>query len=174
MTQTQPQLDPSLYPDDRLPSGQGLAIGSFVCAMVGISPAAIVLGHVSRSQSRRAGYKPFVWSRWGLFFGYLQLVVGVALAVLLIAIAPGLLKGAGPAGETLRSAAAAEQVHARQTGSYTALVPQLVKAGFHAQPGVTFTVVRADRSSYCLKATEGGTTLYASSYHDDVTSTACL
>ena len=181
VTQTQrsfshpsPEPDPELYPADRPSTGLGTGVASFVCSMVGISPAAIALGHVSRSQSRRAGVRPFAWSRWGLFFGYLQLVTGVALAVLLLVIAPDLLKGAGSAGMSLRSASAAEAANLQRTGTYTASVPALVRSGFKAQPGVTFTVVRADRTSYCLKAVDGGTVLYASSYHDDVTSKPCL
>ena len=180
MTQTQPQLspltDPSLYPDDRPSTGYGTGLASFICAMLGISLPAIVLGHVSRSQARRAGLRPHAWSRWGLFFGYLQAVIGTIVVVLLVVGLGGLtfLTAAGPVGDTLRSAVTAETTHLHQAGSFTTSVPALTAAGYHGAPGVQFTVVRADERTYCLRAEKDGKVLYASSYHQGVTKTACI
>lgn len=69
--------------------GYATGFWSFLLALVGLfvwilgGVAAIVLGHISRSQARKAHLKPNIWSRWGLFLGYLEIVLFALLIILL-------------------------------------------------------------------------------------------
>lgn len=79
---TRPDLRPVEEPDP-------LAVGSLVCAV--LSPLflftvfpAIVLGHISRSRSRRMGRRPSGLATAGLVIGYVWLACLVAGAVALV------------------------------------------------------------------------------------------
>jgi hypothetical protein len=177
-----PPLPPAtpVYGEPASPSSTGWALGmwSFGLGLVGASVPAIVLGHLSRARSRRRGLKPFAWSRWGLFLGYTWLTISVGVVALLVWAGLGGIDDKTPAGRSLQVAAEVEQSYHEAYGSYSSAA--LSPAHFRPADGVTVTVVRADASSYCLKAVErleaagSELVLYLSSGTGTVSRTPCL
>ena len=157
----------------RQPTGYATGIWSFVAAMLGISIAAIPLGHISRSQARKAGLKPSAWSRWGLFFGYLDLVIGIGIAVLVLWVVNGGIDDKTPVGQSLVVAGQAEQIYFDHYGSYATTMAGLAPTGYHPADGVTVVVARADRHSYCLRAQDQLELRYYSSANHKVSRHSC-
>ncbi len=152
-------------------TGYALGLWSFGLGLVGLSVPAIVLGHLSRSRSRRAGLKPFVWSRWGLFLGYVGLVISAGVVVLVVSVLAGGIDEATPVGQTLQVAGRVEQQYHDVYGTYGAAA--LAPSHFRPATGVTVTVVHADASSYCLRASDGVMTRFYASSTQQVSRTPC-
>jgi len=152
-------------------SGYAMSVWSFVLGLLGISVAAIVLGHVARSRSRQAGLQPFFWSRLGLVFGYLGLVVGTGVVLFLLYVGRGGLDEHTAAGQSLLAAAEVERQYRSLYGGYG--MAALAPSHFRAAPGVEVTVVRMETTSYCLRARDQVVVLYYDSRDRAVTRTPC-
>jgi hypothetical protein len=114
-----------------------------------------------------------IWSRWGLFLGYLELVI--AIPVLAVYVDAGLQPDkAGPVGQSLRVAAQAEQLYRDDYGTYATSLGEDGPIRFHPAYGVTITVLRADADSYCLRGSAGKVVLYLASSAADVSHTSCV
>lgn len=74
--------------------------------------------------------------------------------------APPALRAATAA--DLRQAVAAQERIRTDSGRYADTTAALVDAGLQTTLGVTVRVLRADTTAYCMSATSGGITLYAS------------
>jgi hypothetical protein len=116
-----------------------------------------------------------------------RLLVSIAGGVVLVAFATVLLlvlrnsgapDDAGPVKQTLRSAFAAEKAFHAQKKTYTASHDGLMTAGYKPLPGVTLSIIRADRRSYCLQAGKGTALMYlasdVSTAEPKISSTPCV
>lgn len=166
----------------------GKAIGSLVAALVGGcglgSIAAVVLGHMSRSEARREGREPSGMALAGIIVGY----VGIAVIAVLLAflVAGATVSGvvddgyepyrveipSGPVAISLHSAEYAQEGFHDAHGRYSPSLAVLSEFGFRAEPGVTVEVVLAADDTYCMRAEDEGTTYYLSSEASDSVTTA--
>jgi hypothetical protein len=95
-----------------------------------------------------------------------QLLIGaVVLTVLGTILGIALATRPGPTPQeqvtkALVSATKAESASLATTKGFTGDFIALGKAGYEGQPGVALTILRADRRSYCIKATKGAIALY--------------
>jgi hypothetical protein len=131
-------------------------VGLVVCPVLGL--VAVVLGHVSRHQARTARLDKNVWSRWSLFFGYVQLVV--FSGVMALALAWLTSPENTPVGNSLENAATAEQVWRSAYGTYTPSKNDLAVTHYRPDPGVTVTVESASEGSFCLRGQQGTKVLW--------------
>jgi Tfp pilus assembly protein PilE len=142
------------------PGTDGKAVASLVLAIVWLgglgSIAAVILGHLSRSESRRLGRQPSGLALAGLIIGYL----GLALVLLFVtsAIAIPVFLAQSDKGHvvavktTLRKAAIAEEMFGVDNEEYTNSESVLVLNGFQPENGVTLVIVSASSNDYCLTA----------------------
>jgi hypothetical protein len=156
-----------------------LIVGITACG-IGSIPA-VILGHLSRRDARRAGQEPSVMATIGLVFGYL----GVAVIVVFIAaVLWGIGSEAtyieddeffsGDVATALHSAGDAEESWLSEHPAYTASLTALVPYGYREVPGVEVEVVSAGETGFCLRGSDGDETYWLSS--DDsstVTFTPC-
>jgi hypothetical protein len=132
------------------------------------SLAAVVTGHVSRAQARRAQRTSNVWRRWGLLFGYSELGV---LVVLLAAGGYAVSRDdLGAVGQSLTAAGQAQRAYRAYYGSYAT---NLAPTRYRPADGVTVQVLRADPTSYCMRGIGYGQTLYLSNVVGKVSKTSC-
>lgn len=76
-----------VLPPTKAPAvSNGLAISAFILAFF-VPPAAIVLGHVSRGEARRADRQPSGLATAGLVLGYIFTVLAVLAVVIVVAAA---------------------------------------------------------------------------------------
>lgn len=94
---------PAPYPAQRPTSG--LAIGSLICAILGLSLPAVILGHMARTRIRETGEQGDGLAIAGLVLGYLGMIAWTMLILGLVAVAhdvsqvPGQFpNGGGPPG----------------------------------------------------------------------------
>ena len=85
-TTTQPAPTPVTVP------GRGYAIASLILGLfpvipIGGSILAIVFGHMSRSDSRRAGQKGSAMALWGIVLGWLSIVLSIVLIIVFVVAA---------------------------------------------------------------------------------------
>jgi Tfp pilus assembly protein PilE len=148
----------------------GKAIASLVLGVLWFfglgSVAAVVLGHLSRSESRRAGRHGSGLALAGLILGY----VGVAIMVIAVlgAVAiPVFLNqrneaDAAAVNTNLRGYLSAQETYRTATGGYGS-VADLTAAG--AAPavsaGVRLDVLRSTRQDFCIRGTLRTQTSYA-------------
>ena len=163
------------------PPGKMLAIISLVASLVWMlgvgSLAAVVLGHLSRSQDRKAGASPSGLALAGLVLGYVGLVF--SLPVMAALAIPTFLAQKDSAqtaviSSELRSAAVAQEEWSVQAGTYTTSLSDLAMAGYAPSSSVRLEVVSADASGYCLRASvQDRDPLYLGSGDLRVGSTPC-
>lgn len=165
------------------PVGQGLGVASLVCGIVGLaglgSLLAVVFGHVSRHQARRAGAVPSGLALAGLVIGY----IGLAVLPLLAAIAiPTFLSQREKGYEStmsseLHSAAIAQESFAVDNNGnhYTRNQSDMEANGYVATPVTPVFILRADETTFCLAAETQGTdrVMYYDSVTGDVSTTPC-
>ncbi len=159
-------------------------MAALVCGCGLGSIAAVVLGHMSRSEARREGRAPSGMALAGLIIGYLGIaLVVIFLAVLLVGatVSTGSVAGTGPYGVEIPSGPAAISLHSAgyaqdgfhdAHGSYSPSLAVLSEFGFRAEPGVTVEVVRARDDDYCMRALDGSTTYYLSTDAPDAVTTS--
>ncbi|HUR50545.1 MAG TPA: hypothetical protein VMZ11_00305 [Mycobacteriales bacterium] len=138
-----------------MPGEEARAKAATVVAYGGTVPA--YLPQPDRARGQRSAFL----KRQLILASVLLVLVGTVLVAALLARDTPPTEG--PVGQALRSAATAEQVHLTRTKEYTGSPVELAKAGYQAKPGVTLSVLRADRRSYCLKGSRGDVVLYVSS-----------
>jgi hypothetical protein len=131
-------------------------VGLIVCPVLGL--VAVVLGHVSRHQARKARLSKNIWSRWSLLFGYTQLVV--FSGVMALALAWLSSPANTPVGNSLENAAIAEQVWRSAYGSYTPSMNDLAVTHYRPDPGVTVSVESASDNAFCLRGQQGTEVLW--------------
>jgi hypothetical protein len=61
-------------------NAQNIDIWAFILAWIA-PPVGAIMGHVSMSQAKRAGYKASALATWAVVLGWLWFAVGVAIAV---------------------------------------------------------------------------------------------
>jgi hypothetical protein len=95
-----------------------------------------------------------------------QLLIGaIVIAVLgtILGIAVATRPGPTPQEQVTKalvSATDAEKTSLHKNKAFTGDFTELGEAGYEGQPGVALTILRADRRSYCLKASKGAIVLY--------------
>jgi hypothetical protein len=109
----------------------------------------------------------------GFVLGIVGLIGAVLTFVFLVAVGSG-IQSTAAVNNTLISGSIAElDFSVRNLGSgYTSDPSELAAYGFRPAAGVSFTILRADRSSFCLSASKGGTHEYWNS-NGGLTSTSC-
>lgn len=160
-----------------VPQGNdGKAIASLVCGIVWVcglaSVPAVVLGHLSRRDAKRAGREPSGLSLAGLILGY----VGLAGAVVLIALGAlgfALDDAEADAKAQLLDAARAEEVVQTATGTYTDDVEVLRRNGFDPD-GPTLVVLRANETGFCLQVRSWDDEPHYYSSEDGLTTEPCV
>jgi hypothetical protein len=159
------------------PTGYALGYWSFLAAAIGVIAwgigglAAVILGHLSRRQAKRARLSPNIWSRWGLFFGYLELtLVAAAIGVVIWAVTS---IDHTPVGQSLKGAAQAQQYYHSAYDTYARSATELAPTHWAPEPGVTVTVEQASATSYCLRGQQGSIVLWLSSGSGKVSHTSC-
>lgn len=70
-----------------------LAVAALICGLLGLAPAAVVLGHVGFVQARRSGQRGRGLAVAGLVLGYLAIAVGVVAWLAYSAYVDGLREG---------------------------------------------------------------------------------
>jgi hypothetical protein len=67
----------------------GLAIGSFICGLLGISAVAIVLGFIARNQIARSGHREggSGLALAGIILGFIWVGISIVIFVALVAVA---------------------------------------------------------------------------------------
>ena len=106
---------------------------------------------------RIRGLTPFVWRQLAIFAVLLSTALVAWAVIVLIRPTPD---EKGPVGKALKSAAAAEQAYLVKHKAYTGSPMELGTVGYLPRVGVTLTVIRADRRSYCLMGSRGDVRLY--------------
>ncbi|WP_219815221.1 DUF4190 domain-containing protein [Rathayibacter rathayi] len=76
-----PAADPYPGLPPRRPPMNALAIAALVCALLGLAPAAIVLGHVGFAQAGRSGQRGRGLAVAGFVLGYLALILVVIASI---------------------------------------------------------------------------------------------
>ncbi|WP_219813731.1 DUF4190 domain-containing protein [Rathayibacter rathayi] len=76
-----PAADPYPGLPPRRPPMNALAIAALVCALLGLAPAAIVLGHVGFAQAGRSGQRGRGLAVAGFVLGYLALILAVIASI---------------------------------------------------------------------------------------------
>ncbi|MEP7055178.1 MAG: DUF4190 domain-containing protein [Actinomycetota bacterium] len=163
-------------------SPDGKAIASLVAAIVWMaglgSILAVVLGHLSRSESRREGRQPSGVALAGLIIGYF----GIASMILFITAAIAIpvffaqtLRGRDVAVKsTLRTAVTAEELFQVDNNRYTKRIADLETYGFSPRSDIPVLVLSAGESDFCLTArsTVGGKRFYFQPGHG-ISETSC-
>lgn len=172
------------YPYAQPQPTDGKAIASLVTGIVWFwglgSIAAVILGHLSRSEAKNQNRNPSGMALAGLILGYVG-IVGAILLVSLVLVGTGKVDSVsnsgsarvvvgGDLGFQLRELAKAEEAYFTDNGSYTQDTTALQDYGWYG--GLAF-VVNADETSYCLQGTDGGAALFLSSDGDGVTEKPC-
>jgi hypothetical protein len=159
----------------------GKAVASLVLGIVWLgglgSIIAVILGHVSRSASRKQGRQPSGVALAGVILGYIG-IAGITSIVLLSTLAFHTVKTASQqfiVKSDLRDASVAEEVFNVDHSTYTNSVSDLQQYGFEPDSDVTVSIVRADASGYCLVGAlaNGNDRFYYSSEQGDVSTVPC-
>jgi hypothetical protein len=153
-------------------AGEGMALASLIVSVmacgIGSIPA-VILGHLSRRDARRAGQDPSPMATIGLVFGYLGVA---AIAVFVAVVTAGIASEAfveeeqffsGDVATALHSAGDAEESWYSEHHSYSRSLSALVPYGYREVPGVDIAVVSASETEFCLRANDGGPTMWLSS-----------
>lgn len=178
--QSEPDAVANLMPLAQGQQNDGKAVASLVLSLLwfgGIgSIIAVVLGHLSRSESRKQGRTKGGMALAGIIIGY----AGVAMAALLVVlIALGVLltrsSNASAAESALKNASTAELSYAADNdGAYTSSASDLLANGFQAEKGVEVVIISGDSAGFCLQAiTSGSGPWYISSTDATVTTQPC-
>jgi hypothetical protein len=170
---------PAYYGPPPTGGTDGKAIGSLVCALAapfvcGLSSiVAVILGHQSRREARRAGREPSGLALAGLIIGYLGVAAAVAfLALVVVGTATSAhcvgdgcggtarVDVAGPAAVALHDAEAAQERYRTSHGVYAGSAADLAGAGYTDPDGVSVRVLWVQSEFYCLRGDAGDSTLY--------------
>jgi hypothetical protein len=145
--------------------------------------AAIVLSKRADRERARQGFAPSGLALAARIVGWVfvsLVTVGIVAAILIPVFlsqrhlgqhAVPTITSAGIEGDA-RQAVGIETRYYEQFGIYTTL-PGLVAHGFTPTSGVTTQVLHANRSSYCLRVSNQGTSLYYDSTTDLLSATPC-
>ena len=153
------------------------AIVSFVLSLVWVgglaSIAAVILGHLSRSEARKQGRAPNGLALAGLILGYLGIAATALMVGLVIAFGGEIVDNTEAVAE-LQSASDAQGRFHDSTGRYATSLEELRGYGYDDLDGTSdVTVVRATADDYCLQIHSFGTTWSAKASRPEVSTGSC-
>lgn len=159
----------------------GKAVTSLVLGIVWLgglgSVVAVILGHISRSESRKQGRRPSGIALAGTVLGYIGIVGAVSLVLLSTLVFHTVKSQAQQlfVKSDLRNAAAAEESFNVGHQTYTSSMTDLRQAGYVATFDVTVSVISADTSGYCLVGSlkDGSDRFYYSSADGETSTAPC-
>ena len=161
----------------------GKAIASLVCGIVWVwglgSIAAVILGHLSRSEAKKQNRPASGMALAGLILGYVGIVGAICLisafaigfGTTVESVGSAQILTAGDVRSELRELSKAEEAYFTDNNSYTQDRSALSTYGYS---GGSAFIYNANETSYCLQAVEGTTPLYLSSNGKGITETPCV
>jgi hypothetical protein len=177
----QPYSAAGMVPVPTQSGTDGKAVTSLVLGIVWLgglgSVVAVILGHISRSESRKQGRRPSGIALAGTVLGYIGIVGAVSLVLLSTLVFHTVKSQAQQlfVKSDLRNAAAAEESFNVGHQTYTSSMTDLRQAGYVATFDVTVSVISADTSGYCLVGSlkDGSDRFYYSSADGETSTAPC-